>query len=144
MSPELEIIFELRLQMVLGVALYPAMEKVLEKRRDNYSNQIKIWLRRRSAGQRNEQIFKFCPKIVVSPGRRALIQVLERGLIGGSPIDQSLAELQSEFIMSIESHFEKKLQLLPLKLMIPLTLFILPSVMSLILGPLLITLTQRM
>ncbi len=144
MNSVLEIVFEVRLQMLLGVALFPALEKILDGHIDPFAKNLRIWVKKRIAGQASVKIFAQHPVLVKTAGRRALLMVLERGLIGGSPIDGALQELQSEFMLSMETQFEKRLQILPLKLLIPLTVFILPGVISLIVGPLMFSLTLNM
>jgi hypothetical protein len=57
--------------------------------------------------------------------------------MAGTPVNQSLQELEVEGYFMMEALFEKKLQLLPLKMMMPLVLLILPAVMLLLIAPLL-------
>ena len=68
----------------------------------------------------------------------AVIVVLEKGL-KGAPIDEYLADLEKEFFQIAENSYDKYLQILPLKMMMPLMLLILPGVMLLLIAPLLFT-----
>lgn len=138
-----EIVSEIRLQLLLGVSLSQALETVLAPRDDFFAQALRIWQKRYQAGQKTEAIGKSLPHLLSTSPRKTLVSVLERGL-GGSPVDAYLLELELEFTDKLESAFEKKMQLLPLKLLIPLTIFILPAVITLIVGPLFLTLVTQM
>jgi pilus assembly protein TadC len=139
----LELVSEIRLQMLLGVSLMQSLESVLATRTDEFAFALKVWLKKLSAGQSTESIYKVLPELNATPARRSLVTVLQRGL-SGSPIDSYLQELEKEFSVLLEDGFQKRMQLLPLKLLVPLTLFILPAVVLLIVGPLFLSLTSQL
>ena len=143
MGSLVEIVAEIRLQMLLGLSLAQSLEIVLNPRSDSFSSAFKIWLKRYQAGQKTDVISKNLPALTSTTPRRTLINVIERGL-SGSPIDSYLSELEVEFTQKLEMAFERKMQLLPLKLLVPLTVFILPAVIILIVGPLFLTLITQM
>jgi hypothetical protein len=130
----MEILQKTRLQMHLGHSVSTSLKVVLEDRPDLFSKSLHLWLVRIEAGHDHRLILENLSDLGQFPQRRLLVNVFERGIKGAS-IDGALADLEKEFFFSIENNFERQLQLLPLKLMIPLTLCILPSVMMLILGP---------
>ena len=130
----LEILQKIRLQMHMGKSLNSSLENVLAARMDFFSKSLKVWLVKTGAGQKQQEILKTLPELGNSPQRRQLIYTLERGLKGSS-IDEILGDLEKEFYFCIEDHFERKLQVLPLKLLIPLMIFILPAVMGIIIAP---------
>lgn len=136
MPAPLEVLVSLRIEMQMGRSVNTALEKTLIDRTDLFSRSLYSWLERLHRGQDDAEIMKLLPELTKSPQRRAFVILIKRGL-AGSPIDGPLTELENEFYFAADHSFEKQLQLLPLKLLIPLTLFILPGVMLLLLGPLL-------
>jgi hypothetical protein len=134
--PLLDILLSLRLEMQMGRSVANALDKILSERPDLYSKSLRGWMARILAGQESRSIASLFPGLNETPTRRSFLCLLERGLKGSS-IDSHLGELENEFYFTVEQGFEKKLQLLPLKLLMPLTLFILPGVMLLLIGPLL-------
>ncbi len=144
MSILLEIVFQLRLKMMLGMSLQSGLETVLTDYKGEYPRYLKIWLKKIVAGQKFSEIALAYPALVSSSARRTLLMVLEKGLIHGAPIDPHLHELQEEFLTIAENKFERKMQMLPLKLLVPLMVFILPAVLALIIGPLLLTLSGQL
>lgn len=135
MPAPLEVLVGLRMEMQMGRSVNGALEKTLAKRPDVFSRALYSWLERMNRGQDEAEILNLLPELTKSPQRRAFVTLIKRGL-AGSPIDGPLGELENEFYFAADHSFEKQLQLLPLKLLIPLTLFILPGVMLLLLGPL--------
>jgi len=135
----MEVLQQTRLQLRMGRSLAGALGRVVDHRSDAYSKSLKVWLVRMEAGQRNEDVVKTLPELGRYGGRKLMLDVFERGLKGAS-IDDALDDLEKEFFFSIENAYERHLQVLPLKLLMPLTLFILPAVMMLIAGPLIFSL----
>ena len=129
---------DVRFRMHEGKSVLTSLEETVEESKDPYFLSLKSWLIRISSGQRSETIFKILPELVKTPARKALIDVLEKGL-QGTPIDPFLKELEEEIFHIAEVNYTRQLQVLPLKLMVPLVLFVLPGVILLILGPLLFT-----
>lgn len=142
MGTILELTSEIRLQMLLGVSLMQALESVLAFRQDEFSLSLRIWIKKLHAGQTPESIYQALPELNSTPARRSLVNVLQRGL-RGSPVDTYLQELEKEYAYMLENAFQRRMQLLPLKLLIPLTLFILPAVVLLIVGPLFLSLISQ-
>jgi hypothetical protein len=135
MIPEaLSLLFQIRMELRLGKSLSVALDHITSGQVGRLGKAIRTWLIRTEAGHLQSEITKTLPLISKSVAHSSLVRVLERGL-RGLQIDPALAELESEFFMIAENRFERELQLLPLKLMVPLTLLILPGVMLLILGP---------
>ena len=130
----LDILMRLRMELRLGRSLPSAIEEICRESNDLLSRSLRTWLLRTQSGQNQEAILNDLSPFKLNKANQAFIRVLERG-INGSPIDDALADLEEEFFVQAQQNYEKQLQLLPLKLLIPLTLFILPGTMCLILGP---------
>jgi hypothetical protein len=132
----LEIVMALRVQLRLGLPLKRSLDEVLCCRSDDYSSALKVWLARTQAGQDQQRILKSLPILQKTSARSALLRALNRGL-NGAPMDEMLAHLELEFFTLAELAYEKHLQILPFKLLVPLALFVLPGVLLLMLAPLL-------
>lgn len=135
--PELlEILLELKLQLQSGHAPSVGLQKVLESRSSSLSRAMKIWHVRLAAGQSHQEVISSLKDLIRTPARRNFLYLLNRGL-KGSPIFDLLTNLEAEFYFALEQDLERQVQLLPIKLLIPLTFFILPAVMILLLAPIL-------
>lgn len=134
----LQLIHLLRMQLHQGVSTSEALHRITEGTKDPYFSSLRLWRNRISANQKTVEIIKVLPELNSSPGRRALLIILEKGL-AGSPIDEALGQLEEELYFLLENIYEKHAQSLPLKLLVPLLFFIMPAVLSLILGPLLMS-----
>lgn len=141
MPSPLEILMAVRLEMHMGRPLLPALEQVLKVRQDSYSRALKNWINRRLAGQSIYQAFEALEDLGSTPGRRSLVLAFEKGL-QGAPLDDVLGDLEREYFFLAEHGFEKHLQLLPLKLLVPLMTLIFPGVFLLVAGPLLFALSS--
>ncbi len=75
-------------------------------------------------------------KQLKSPYRRALIEIIAFGLSGQS-ISSPLQTLRDEMQMAAEAEIQQHIEMLPLKMLIPLLLFQFPAFLLLLFGPLL-------
>jgi hypothetical protein len=133
------LVSELRIQMQLGISLTHSLEKFLLNRQENDFKLIRLWFLKLQTGSNAQDLSKKYPQIHKTTEQRALLKILEKGM-AGSPVDSYLQDFEQELVHSLENQFERQLQILPLKLMIPLTFLILPAIMLLLLAPLIITL----
>lgn len=141
MNALFEILNGLRMQFAQGHSIQAALDNILSTRTDPYSQDLIIWLKRRRAGQATSDIVSRLPLLTKTGVRKSFLHIMDCGF-QGSPIDGPLEELQAEFAFQIENQIERRLQLLPIKLILPLVLFILPSLLILIIGPLFLSLTK--
>ncbi|MBK9293598.1 MAG: type II secretion system F family protein [Oligoflexia bacterium] len=139
MTKLLIIVSETRFNMHLGLSLKISLKKALENKTDDLSKTLKIWQLRLEAGQNFNEVTQSYPFLLDSAPKRAFISILKSGF-NGSPTDTVLNDLELELERQIENDFEKYLQLLPIKLMLPLALLILPAVVLLLITPLIINL----
>lgn len=78
-----------------------------------------------------------------SPYRRALLELVAQSLEGQS-IASHLEELKREIQSACESEIRSHLELLPLKMLVPLLIFQFPAFLLLLFGPLLRNLIQEL
>lgn len=141
-TPEvLQVLQGVRLKMQSGKSVSSSIDGALMKAGEPFSKALKIWKARIDLGQESSFVLKVLPDLQSTAGRRAFLIILERGL-KGSPIDDNLSELEKELYLLAEHSYDKHLQVLPLKMMMPLILLILPGVMLLLIAPLLFTVAQ--
>ncbi len=126
----------IRLKMQSGKTVSRSIELAVINAKDPFSRALRVWKARMDLGQDPVTIIDSIPELKKSSGRRAFIVVLEKGL-KGAPIDEFLADLEKEFYRLAELSYDKHLQVLPLRMMMPLMLLILPGVMLLLIAPLL-------
>jgi hypothetical protein len=80
---------------------------------------------------------------IKSPHRRVLLD-LSANALAGQPILAHLDELKSEIVAAADSEIRTHLELLPIKMLIPLLLLQFPAFILLLFGPLLSHLIQEM
>lgn len=102
----------------------------LNKGKNIFANQVEEWWI-----STNNQTVTFNKK-GLAPTRKYLLEILEAGLKGHS-ILENLKLYEIELILSCENEIQKHLSLLPLLIMIPLMFLVFPSLMLLLVGPLL-------
>ena len=132
----LDLLLSIRTELRMGSSLGHAIERVSENSEDPLLRALKTWLIRIQSGQDPQVVARQLHEINRSSARRSLFCVFEKGL-SGSPVDGALEELEEEFFLLAQQSYERKLQTLPMLLLLPLTLLILPATMILILGPVL-------
>jgi hypothetical protein len=91
------------------------------KRTNLFENQLRVFLFRFDSGRRGLELSHGLDELNSTALRKALITVLEKGLTG-APVFKPLAQLKDEMLFACEQEFEQKLQILPLKMLIPLLL----------------------
>lgn len=132
--PLLEIVFDVRLELQTGSSLSNSLEKVLKTRTDPVSLFFKRCHVSFLSGDSVDSLIQASPYFAGSSSRRFFLKVIERGL-RGSPVDQVLKELQWEILKEIECRTDEYLQLLPIKVLLPLVFLVFPGVVALIAGP---------
>jgi hypothetical protein len=137
----LKVLQDIRLQMQSGKSLQYSIDWATALSKDPFRKALLTWKIKIESGQDAIQVVNVLSELKQTNARRAFINVLEKGL-KGAPIDGYLAELEEEMFQVAEQTYEKHLQILPLKLMAPLIFLIMPSVMLLLLGPLLFTINR--
>jgi hypothetical protein len=136
----LMIVTQIRMDLRIGKSLSAAIDASTSISLGHFSKALRTWLIRTEAGHLPEEIMKALPFIENNIAHRSLVRILAKGL-RGMPVDDALSELEQEFYSMTAHKYERQLQLLPMKLLVPLTLLILPGMMLLILGPVLFRLS---
>lgn len=98
--------------------------------RNLFKHQIEMWW----AAQKNPALS--FDKRVMNATRRQLLHILELGLHGESILAQ-LKLLEAELLLSCDEEIQQHAALLPLKMMVPLFGLIFPSLLLLLISPLL-------
>jgi len=80
---------------------------------------------------------------ISSPHRRALVDLIATAL-AGQPIIAHLEELKSEVVAAVDLEIKNHVELLPIKMLIPLLLFQFPAFLVLLFGPLLNRLIEEL
>jgi hypothetical protein len=137
----LRALMAIRLEMKMGKSVSSSIRSVVSLGENFFLKALRTWFARVEAGQNSDKVLNSIPELNKTAARRCLVLALERGL-KGAPIDQSLSELEEDFFVSAKNSYERHLQVLPMKLLIPLLLFIMPGVMLLLVGPLLFSISK--
>lgn len=80
---------------------------------------------------------------VSSPQRRALFELISSGLAGQAVLPQ-LEELRDEMIRACDIEMKRFIDMLPIKMLVPLLLFQFPAFLLLLFGPLLSKFVQEL
>lgn len=80
---------------------------------------------------------------IQSPHRRALLELAATAL-AGQPILTHLEELRQELLAATDAEIGRYLELLPIRMLIPLLLFQFPAFLMLLFGPLLMKLLEEL
>ncbi len=72
---------------------------------------------------------------IKSPHRRALLELAATGM-SGQPISSHLKELQTEIENAADHQIREHLEMLPIRMLVPLLLFQFPAFLILLFGPL--------
>lgn len=132
LAPPLELLLVVKHRVECGEHLRSGINAYIHESRQDFRHVVRRWLVSfESQGSASEVVAS-----VESHHRRALLQLLERGL-QGLPIHSQLLELEEELVLAAEDELQQKLASLPLKMLLPLLFFIFPSYMILLLAPLL-------
>ncbi len=131
LNPCYLILIQIRQHISSGHSVDSAIKAQLVDPRDPFSTALAKWwnARVRGAQWRVEEQF---PNLY----QRSFVKTLERGMLG-EPILDRLIEIEEEMRLSMVDSIERHLQMLPVLMVLPLTLFIFPAFMLQILGPLL-------
>lgn len=115
-----------------GESVRAGVEQFIQNSSSPWRVEVQNWLSRRDLRLENEKVYQ-----KVGLHRRILLETIDRGLEGQS-ILPTLATLQDELVEVCEMQIHHHTQTLPFKLMIPLFVFILPSFLILLFGPLIL------
>jgi tight adherence protein C len=127
-----------------GMALDGAMAIVMEKSRGPMADELNLTLREIRLGKgRNEALIDMGDRLGVEELKSFVTAVTYIAKLGGSLVDVIRIQAQAMRIKRRQRAEEKAMKT-PVKIMIPLVLFIFPSMFIVILGPAAITMIEQM
>ncbi len=136
LNPCLDLIMEARQALESGESVRLAIRR-FSVRPGQFPKQCGRWLILFEKGGDPQLVLRE----IQSAHRRSLLNLFARGL-RGEPIAGALKDFELEVVDACKSDLERHVALLPLKLMPPLLLLIVPSLLILLLGPLLDSLSR--
>lgn len=123
----------LRYELESGASLLPIIRRYIQESSNDLSEQLEVWLantqtQRLPTGelQKNWPIY-----------RKSIFDLLDLSRSGVSIIEP-LQSMEQELLKICENDLQRHLDRLPFKLMIPMLFFQFPSVMLLLIGPLMV------
>jgi tight adherence protein C len=127
-----------------GMAFDGAMQIVMEKSKGPMADELNLTLREIRLGKgRNEALTDMAERVGVDDLRSFVTAVTYIARLGGSLVDVIRIQAQAMRIKRRQRAEEKAMKT-PVKIMIPLVLFIFPSMFIVILGPAAISIMQSM
>lgn len=139
LNPLLVSICEIRHRLESGESLRASLPEALKTNDTIWNQTLKKWLVSLEHGAPTEKMVH----AIKSPYRRVFLEVLAAGL-SGSPVHQTLVELEREVHAACELELESHLRRLPFLSMLPVLLFMFPAFLLLLLGPALIHLLKEL
>lgn len=137
LTPSLRFVLVLRESLERGDSVRNAVRDFVHNYPSAFARQVSVWMVERENGK------NAASEVAMLPSERFLIRIVDRGL-KGEPIMTPLRELESEIIDRCENQMEEFVELLPVKTLMPLLLFIFPAYLLLLLGPMVERLVQSL
>lgn len=132
LAPPMICILELQSAFANGESIRTGFLKYIGQTRDEFSDLSKKFLFAWDRGQNWGKLIQEEP----SSYRRSLLELIAAGLSGQS-IQNQMKEVQIEVERGMELEIKRHIEMLPLKMMIPLLLFQFPAFLILLFGPIL-------
>ena len=126
-NPFLEFVFELQIGLKSGHSLSTLLPNLIEGS-SSFHQELQLWWQIRKSRGSSKYVMK-------THHRQLLKQILEHGLEGGRVL-KPLSELENDLEDLLSQNRTHYLEKLPFRLMIPLLLFVFPSFLILLFGPL--------
>ena len=134
MSPTLLLLWEVCRALEGGFSVTTGVQNFFKRApQDAFYYQFKTWWLMQ---QTEEQKIIVAGKLNFNVGQRHLLNLIQEGLKGESIYD-NLKWLEKELISSCENEIHQHLSLLPIKIIFPLLCLIMPSILILLIFPLL-------
>lgn len=128
LNPLLLFLMKLRREIDKGRGMASALKTLLQQE-DEWTRVVRDWMLRRETSPG-----AWTPPRGLSSHRRACLNLLERGL-RGEPVLEVLSHLEAETLEACRHELDLKVAKLPFELMVPLLLFLLPSLLILLFMP---------
>jgi hypothetical protein len=140
-SPPLRCLLEMQMALRNGEAARQGLARYLDSSSaaDEFAGDVRRFLFAWDQGQDwRRQVSR-----IKSPHRRALLDLIATAL-NGQPILAHLDELRIDLIQASNDEIAKHMELMPVKMMVPLLFFQFPAFLILLFGPLLSRLLEEM
>ncbi len=134
LNPPLKCLIEMQAAVQNGETVRFGVSRYLQTAQPN--DDFAFTLRRFLFSWDQGQNWRAVVSDVKSPHRRALLEIIGTALLG-QPVHSHLEELRIELIRVTEAEILQHLEMLPLKMLMPLLLFQFPAFLVLLFGPLL-------
>lgn len=134
LSPTLKCLIEMQSALQNGETVRVGLKRYLANPtpKDRFAKQVRAFLFAWEQGQEWQTTVRYVPEIQ----RRTLLEVAACGLAGQSILPH-LESLREELMAASHHEIEAHLEMLPLKMLVPLLLFQFPAFLVLLFGPLL-------
>ncbi len=140
LAPPLKCAIELRTALENGETARTGLMRYLETAgTDDFASDVRQFVFAWDQGQN----WRAAIAKISSPHRRALLELSASGF-SGQPILSHLAELQREIEDAVDLEIRKYMELIPVKMLVPLLLFQFPAFLILLFGPLLRRLIEEL
>lgn len=129
LAPSLRLTLKVRTDLQQGIALYDSIQNFCMGENSDFADEVNI------------RLLSF-PKTAVLPNQESslyaqtLFDLIEEGLAGG-PISERLKELEVHMIEECQRNIDEAAIILPYKGLLPLLLLMFPSLLILLLSPIL-------
>jgi len=140
-SPPLKCLIEMHSSIQNGEAIRAGIFRYLQNatKRDEFASQVRSFLFLWEQGRDWRTLLGQ----IKSPYRRALIEIVANGLQGQSILSQ-IEDLRAEIVSACDLEIRHHIEMMPLKMLVPLLIFQFPAFLVLMFGPLLRNLLQEL
>lgn len=139
LAPPLKLAIEMQSSLANGESIRSGIARFASQSNEDFARTV----RRFMIAWDQSQDWRSILKQVESPYRRALLELAAHGLSGQS-VQTPLAELQKEIEIACDEEIKLHIDMLPLKMLLPLLLLQFPAFMMVLFGPLLSRFVEEM
>jgi len=132
LAPPLACLIEIQSAIANGDPARMGAVRYMKKSSDDFSRDIRQFLFDWDQGRE----WRGAVSKIASPHRRAVIELLACAMSGQAILPQ-LAEMRQEIELACSLEIKRKMDLLPVQMLLPLLLLMFPSYLLLIFGPIL-------
>ena len=129
-APSLSFVRNMKTGLEQGLSVLESFEQSIAMEESEFGSKVSLWWSYEKNGAHNQVSFK-------THYQKHLMEIIRSGL-AGAPIYDHLGYLESEMAAEFERQWKAYLEILPLKLSIPLLVFFFPSYVVLLFGPLIV------
>ncbi len=136
-APPLKLLWAVKKSIDRGASVRAGLKDYLEADHDSWKDEVLHWSIRVQQGLETYSLLD----LQKTPYRQQLLALIERGL-KGEAIYPQLIQVEKEMLELTEQQIDEFVARLPYLLLVPLALFLFPACLILMLGPLILQLTQ--